>query len=91
MVEFADLFESEAEEFQKKAKVGIPTLIVHCKTHLQWVHDLNLLSPRDGHMTIKAYSLQGEEWLGSQPSYSLHICFSLTIVYCFSQKRRSLR
>ena len=33
MVEFADLFESEAEEFQKKAKVGIPTLFACCKTH----------------------------------------------------------
>ena len=34
MVEFADLFESEAEEFQKKAKVGIHILIAHCKAHL---------------------------------------------------------
>ena len=34
MVEFADLFESEAEEFQKKAKVGIRTLIARCKAHL---------------------------------------------------------
>ena len=33
MVEFADLFESEAEEFQKKAKVGIPTLIACYKAH----------------------------------------------------------
>ena len=51
MVEFADLFESEAEEFQKKAKVGIRTLIAYCKTHPQWVHDLVLLSPCDVRLT----------------------------------------
>ena len=50
MVEFADLFESEAEEFQKKAKVGIRTLIDYCKTHLQMVQHLDLLFPHDGHM-----------------------------------------
>ena len=53
MVEFADLFESEAEEFQKKAKVGIRTLIAYCKAHPQWVHDLVLLSPCDVRLTWK--------------------------------------
>ena len=52
MVEFADLFESEAEEFQKKAKVGIRTLIellqgpsavgswLGFALSLRWLHDI---------------------------------------------------
>ena len=50
MVEFDDLFESEGE-FQKKAKVGISTLIYLNKAHQKWVHDLDPLSPCEGQMT----------------------------------------